>query len=117
MSDCEGSETRRDEPSRLVADDPLTLLKDFSARMCRFGASKRLPGMSVAVSSVPLSAGWLFPPVLVDDRTPVNVFAPALAGFEAMGVKSTGVGTVYGAGVMVTAGAVTVCQTVSFTVL
>lgn len=59
--------------------------------------------------------------VVVDD-TPAaaaagNVFAPALAGLDAIGVKPSGAGTVYGSGVMVAVeGAVTVCVIVSLTV-
>jgi hypothetical protein len=52
----------------------------------------------------------------VDDTSPPSVFAPALIGFEAIGVKPGGAGTVYGVGATVTAGAVTVYCCVSYTV-
>jgi hypothetical protein len=54
--------------------------------------------------------------VLVDDCTVVKVFAPALLGLDAIGVKSAGAGTVYGPCVIVVVGAVTVCMTVSDTI-
>jgi hypothetical protein len=53
---------------------------------------------------------------LVDDITPPTVFAPALIGFEAMGVNPAGAGTVYGTGGIVTASAVRVSCCVSYTV-
>jgi hypothetical protein len=53
---------------------------------------------------------------LVDDITPPSVFAPALIGFEAMGVNPAGAGTVYGTGGIVTTGAVRVSCCVSYTI-
>jgi hypothetical protein len=52
----------------------------------------------------------------LDEASLPSVFAPALRGFEAIGVKPGGAGTVYGVGATVTAGAVTVCCCVSYTV-
>jgi hypothetical protein len=52
----------------------------------------------------------------VDDITPPSVFAPALMGFEAIGVNPGGAGTVYGTEGTVTAGAVIVSCCVSYTV-
>jgi hypothetical protein len=52
----------------------------------------------------------------MDEGSPPSVFAPALIGFEAMGVNPGGAGTVYGVGATVTAGTVTVCCCVSYTV-
>jgi hypothetical protein len=52
----------------------------------------------------------------VNDTSPPRVFAPALIGFEAIGVKPGGAGTVYGVGATVTTGAVTVYCCVSYTV-
>jgi len=54
--------------------------------------------------------------VVDDDGNLSNVFAPAFFGLEAIVVKSLGAGTVYGVGATVTAGAVTVCWVVSYTV-
>ena len=56
--------------------------------------------------------------VIVDNSTAlgVNVSAPALMGWDAIGVNSIGAGTVYGYGLMVTVGAVAVCVVVSLAV-
>jgi hypothetical protein len=52
----------------------------------------------------------------MDEGSPPSVFAPALIGFEAMGVNPGGAGTVYGVGATVTAGTVTLCCCISYTV-
>lgn len=104
----------------------LTLLKDFSARICNPVASNSLPGGTTVaestVSSVLLVTGCSSCVAVVVDDTPAaaagNVFAPALAGLDAIGVKPNGAGTVYGFGVtVVVKEAVTVCVIVSLTVL